>query len=44
MRQCPICGREYIEYPAISRKDNLTEISVTTIGMVTLDHWISKGM
>lgn len=26
MRQCPICGREYIEYPAISRKDNLTEI------------------
>lgn len=23
---CPICGNEYTEYPAISRKDNITEI------------------
>ena len=25
-RICPLCGREYEEYPAISRKDNKTEI------------------
>ena len=25
-RICPVCGREYTEYPAISRKDNKTEI------------------
>lgn len=25
-RICPICGREYAEYPALSRKDNTTEI------------------
>lgn len=26
MRICPICGKKYDEYPAISRKDNETEI------------------
>lgn len=26
MRKCPICGKEYQEPPAISRKDNETEI------------------
>ena len=26
IRICPICGREYDDYPAISRKDNKTEI------------------
>lgn len=26
MRKCPICGKEYREPPAISRKDNETEI------------------
>ena len=26
MRKCPICGKEYQEPPAISRKDNKTEI------------------
>lgn len=25
-RKCPKCGREYDEYPAISRVDNETEI------------------
>lgn len=25
-RICPICGKEYEDYPAISRKDNKTEI------------------
>lgn len=25
-RYCPICGRMYHEHPAISRKDNQTEI------------------
>lgn len=26
MRVCPVCKREYEEYPALSRKDNRTEI------------------
>lgn len=26
MRTCPICGKLYGEYPAISRQDNKTEI------------------
>jgi RNA polymerase subunit RPABC4/transcription elongation factor Spt4 len=25
-RICPICGKEYTDFPAISRKDNKTEI------------------
>ena len=25
-RICPICGREYADYPALSRRDNTTEI------------------
>ena len=25
-RTCPVCGVKYSEYPAISRKDNKTEI------------------
>jgi len=25
-RVCPVCGKTYIDYPAISRKDNKTEI------------------
>ena len=24
MRVCPICGKEYSEYPALSRRDNVT--------------------
>lgn len=26
VRICPICGKEYSEYPALSRRDNETEI------------------
>ena len=25
-RKCPVCGRTYTDYPALSRKDNATEI------------------
>ena len=25
-RICPICGREYTDYPALSRRDSITEI------------------
>lgn len=25
-RICPICGRKYTDYPALSRRDNTTEI------------------
>lgn len=28
-RTCPICGKKYQDYPAISRKDNRTEICPT---------------
>lgn len=28
-RKCPICGEEYEDFPAISRKDNITEICPT---------------
>ena len=26
MRKCPVCGHTYIDYPALSRLDNLTLI------------------
>ena len=26
---CPRCGNEYLDFPAISRKDNKTEICTT---------------
>lgn len=26
IRTCPICGQQYSGYPALSRKDNKTEI------------------
>ena len=26
MRKCPVCGRQYDAPPALSRKDNVTEI------------------
>lgn len=26
IKVCPICGKEYMEHPAISRKDNKTEV------------------
>lgn len=26
IRRCPVCGKEYTEFPALSRKDNKTEI------------------
>ena len=29
IRICPLCGQEYEDYPAISRKDNKTEICAT---------------
>ena len=26
MRICPVCGKSYSDYPALSRRDNKTEI------------------
>lgn len=26
VRTCPLCGRNYTEHPALSRKDNMTQI------------------
>ena len=26
MKKCPLCGKKYNKYPALSRKDNKTEI------------------
>lgn len=39
-RVCPVCGKEYNEYPAISRKDNKTEIcSLCGVAEALID-WI----
>ena len=29
VKKCPVCGKEYSGHPAISRKDNVTEICPT---------------
>lgn len=29
MKRCPVCGKEYEDRPALSRKDNVTEICPT---------------
>lgn len=39
MRTCPICGKDYIEYPALSRKDNETEICPDCGMLEALDNW-----
>ena len=41
IRICPICGNEYTEHPAISRKDNITEICPTCGMKEALDDYLN---
>lgn len=38
-RICPRCGKTYTEYPAISRKDNKTEICPQCGQLEALEAW-----
>lgn len=38
-RTCPRCGKTYTEYPAISRKDNKTEICPACGQLEALEAW-----
>lgn len=38
-RTCPRCGKTYTEYPAISRKDNTTEICPQCGQLEALEAW-----
>lgn len=38
-RICPRCGKTYTEYPAISRKDNKTEICPECGQLEALEAW-----
>ena len=40
IRVCPICGKEYMEYPAISRRDNKIEICSACGTAEALADWI----
>ena len=44
IRICPICGKEYTDYPAISRKDNKTEICPRCGVMESLDRYVNEHM
>lgn len=41
IRICPICGNEYTEHPAISRKDNETEICPKCGMIEAIDDFLS---
>ena len=38
-RICPRCGKTYTEYPAISRKDNKTELCPECGQLEALEAW-----
>lgn len=39
---CPVCGTEYEDYPAISRKDNKTEICPECGIQEALEAWFDS--
>lgn len=41
VKVCPICGKEYTGYPAISRRDNKTEICPHCGTMEALDTFLN---
>ena len=43
-RVCPICGNAYTTYPAISRKDNKTEICPKCGQQEALDAFLASKM
>lgn len=44
IRICPVCGDEYTEHPAISRKDNITEICPKCGMKEALDVFINERL
>ena len=44
IRICPICGKEYSDHPAISRKDNKTEICSKCGTMEAVEEFINEFM
>ena len=44
MKTCPLCGKQYVEYPALSRRDNETEICPECGMMEALEDFLNwKG-
>ena len=41
---CPICGNEYVGFPAISRRDNKTEICSHCGTMEALDDYLNATL
>lgn len=41
MKVCPVCGKEYDAYPAISRRDNVTEICPDCGRMEAIEDWVA---
>lgn len=41
MKVCPVCGKKYDGYPALSRKDNKTEICSQCGVYEALEAWFS---
>ena len=44
IRICPVCGNEYTDYPAISRRDNITEICPKCGQKEALDDYINARL
>lgn len=42
IRTCPLCGRQYEDYPAISRTDNKTEICPECGMREALEAWFNE--
>ena len=42
MKVCPVCGKEYDSYPAISRRDNVTEICPDCGLMEAIEDWVAQ--
>ena len=44
IRICPVCGNEYTEHPAISRRDNETEICPKCGQMEAIDDYVNAKL
>jgi hypothetical protein len=44
IRICPICGKEYTEYPALSRRDNITEICPSCGTKEALEDYLTEKL
>lgn len=42
-KKCPICGNKYVGYPAISRRDNKTEICPDCGIKEALEDWTASN-